>query len=195
MQRKDIKHLLIERYLNKVKFNGIRIGSLIAYYYALNFMNKQHARPVFTNLLVLLKYVLTLWNNKKAEPFRADFIFTKITNRFHFNALMDPLIVHYYNKSVIVCDDGSFDKNKFDIQDIQKRAIGFEQTNSNHSKDAGKILRTVFTAFYLLIKNRKRLRLSFPEVVYFGNNLFFQLRRTSFWDHYFNVAEKNHYVW
>ena len=190
MQQEIKNHKVVERYLNKVVFNGIRIGSLIAYYYSLNFISKKHARPIFTNLLVLLKYGLTLWNrNKKIEMYKADFIFTKLNNRFHFNALMDPLILHYYNNSIILCDDYSFDKNKFDIQKIQKKAINFIQTNSNSNEDAWNILMTIVTAFYCLIKNRKRLKLSFHEVVYFGKNLLVQLRRTSFWDHYFNKAD------
>jgi len=183
-----IHYKVLERYLNKVKLNGIRIGSLIAQYYALNYISKEHSKSIFTNLLVFLKYCFTLLNNKETKPHKVDFIFTKLNNRFHFNALMDPLINHYNNKSVILCDENSFGKNEYDIQ---KNTITFTQTNSNSNKDARKILITIFTTTYLLFKNKKRLHLKFHEIIYFVNNLLIQLRRTSFWDHYFNAIQSN----
>jgi len=186
-----IHYKVLERYLNKVKLNGIGIGSLIAQYYALNYISKEHSKSIFTNMLVFLKYCFTLLNNKETKPHKADFIFTKLNNRFHFNALMDPLINHYNNKSVILCDENSFGKNEFEIQNIQKNTITFTQTNSNSNKDARKILIAIFTVTNLLFKNRKRLHLTFHEIIYFVNNLLIQLRRTSFWDHYFNATQTN----
>lgn len=189
MQQDLGKHKILERYLNKAEFNGIRIGSLIAQHYALNFMSHQHAKPIIGNLMVMFKYVLTLWNNKKVKPECADFFFTKLNNRFHFNALIDPLILHYSDKSIIVCDEDSFDTSEQIFHNIKSRIIDFKQTNSNYNKDAGKIIMIVFTAFYLLFKKRKRLHLSLSEVIFFGSNLLVQLRRTSFWNHYFSIAE------
>jgi len=186
-----IHYKVLERYLNKVKLNGIRIGSLIAQYYALNYISKEHSKSIFTNMLVFLKYCFTLLNNKETKPHKADFIFTKLNNRFHFNALLDPLINHYNNKSVILCDENSFGKNEFEIQNIKKKSITFTQTNSNSNKDARKILIAVFTVTNLLFRNRKRLHLTFHEIIYFVNNLLIQLRRTSFWDHYFTAAQTN----
>lgn len=188
----EIKHYkVLERYLNKVKINGISIGSLIAQYYALNYISKQHSQSLFTNLLVFLKYCLTLLSIKKTKPHKVDFIFTKLNNRFHFNALMNPLINHYNNKIIILCDENSFDKDEFEIQNIKKNTITFTQTNTNYNKDAIKILIAIFSATCLLFKNRKRLHLTFHEIIYFVNNLLIQLRRTSFWDHYFNEIQEN----
>lgn len=189
MQKEILKYKIIERYLNKVKFNNIPIGSLLAQYYALDFINKQQSKTVFTNLLLILKYSITLWNNKKIKPLNWNFIFTKLSNRFHFNVLMDPLIRHYSDNSIILCDEKSFDKTKFDIEDIQKRTVSFAQTNSNYGKDAQKILKTSFFAFYILIKNRKRLQISITEVIYFVNNLLVQIRRASFWDQTMTFTE------
>lgn len=189
MTQDILKYKLVERYLNKVEFNEIAVGSLIGQYYAMNVISKQHSEKVFTNLLMILKYGITLWYNKKIRPYKADFIFTKLNNRFHFNALMDPLICHFGNKSIILCDETSLDKTKYHIQDLHSRIINFKQTNSNIRNDAFKITATIFTAFYLLVKNRQRLQLTFSELFYFINNLLVQLRRTSFWDHYMTVAD------
>lgn len=190
MQHEIKKNKAIEKYLNKVKFNDIKIGSLIAQYYALNLISRQHARPIIVNLLILTKYILTLWNIQKAKQLNADFLFTKLDNRFHFNALMDPLISHYRNNSIILCDENSFDKNKFSIHDIRKNIILFNETNSNSSKDSVKILKAILFASYLLLKNKKRLHLTFQEVIYFITNLLVQLRRVSFWDHSFTEADQ-----
>ena len=189
MQQENKKHKLLERYLNRVKFNDISVGGLIAQYYALNYMSDRYARPIFINFLIFIKYSLTLWNRNKIKPYETDFIFTKQNDRFHFNALIGPLIVHYSNNSTLVSNKDYFDNDQLDIQEIQKRAISFKQTYSNYSKDASKILSTVFSVFYLMLKNRKRLKLSFAEVVYFGGSLLVQIRKASFWDHYFFIME------
>lgn len=189
MQQEITKNQTIEKYLNKTEFNGIKIGSLIAQSFALNFINKGLHQNLIVNLLVLLKYIITLWNNKKTEQYHADFLFTKLDNRFHFNELMDPLISHYRNNSIVLYDNNSFDHNKFNIHDINDKTILFTQTISNTKKDSLKILRVIFSVSYLLLRNKKKLKLTYHEVLYYINNLLIQLRRTSFWNHYFTIAE------
>lgn len=189
MEQEIKKNRTIEKYLNRVKFREIRIGSLIAQYYALSFINKGQSQSIVTNLLLLIKYILTLWNNKKVKHHSAEFIFTKLTNRFHFNALMNPLIFHYQNNSIIIYNEDSFNKEDFNILNFNTKTILFEQTISNSPKDSIKILKSTCSVFYLLLKNRKRLQLKYSEIFYFGIAVLVQLRRTSFWNNYFAATD------
>ncbi|HEY3388741.1 MAG TPA: hypothetical protein VGK38_04160, partial [Prolixibacteraceae bacterium] len=104
------KHRRLEIYLNNIKFKKINIGSLLAEEFIINSYHQSKIN-FFRNILVLIKYVLTIFPFKKNPPVESEYIITKSHNRFHYNALMDPIVIHYLNKATIICDENAFESS------------------------------------------------------------------------------------
>lgn len=181
------KYRKIETFINKIEFKEIKLGSLLAQTLELNYYDV--SKPsFFKNLLILFKYSVTLPLAKPKIEVSSDFIFTKLTNRFHFNELIDPLILNYLNISTIVCDEKSFDPQLVTDNQIFSRSIMSKQTIANSRGDAIRIIQTTFKVLLILSYYRKKLEISCNDITFFSSTLLIQLRRVSYWDEYFKKS-------
>jgi len=101
---------------------------------------------------------------------------------------MDPLIIHYLEHSAILCNGNSFHPQLLKTYPIDKRIIKFSQTINNSKRDIPKILSVFSITTWILLKNRRRLRLSKEEYFFFLAQLLIQLRSVSFWNDYFSKS-------
>jgi hypothetical protein len=177
------KHKKLERYLNIVEFKRIKIGSLLAQTFEFNYYNP--CRKSFKNFIRIFKYLIYVFFPKNSIPIESDFIFTKLIRRFHFDELMNPLIIHYLKESAIVCNENSFDQVIMNRYIKNQHVIKFSQTINNDKKDIIRILSVFVRSSWILIRNKKRLNLSKDELFFFLAQLIIQLRSVSFWDSYF----------
>lgn len=180
---------IVERFLNLIRFKGINNGSLIAEFFALRTIDKRSADFPFLNISVLLKRMALLWKQDNSSLKYSKLIFTKLNNRFHCNELMNPLIRHYQNKGIILCDENYLNGHNPENDSADAGAILFQQTNNNLRKDGFEILKTTVAVLFILLRRRRRLNITYKEVLYFTNKMMEQLRKVSFWINYFNVAD------
>jgi hypothetical protein len=179
-----IKYKRLERFLNKIEFKKIKVGSLLAQALELNYYNETKLSYI-KYLLVFLKYSLTLPFSKTLKHKESAFLFTKLDNRFHFNELMDSLILHYLSKSTIICNNQSFDPKLSEVYPVYSRAISPGKTLLNSRRDSWGIFITTVMVLLALIKYKKRLLISSNEIFCYVNNALFQLRKSSYWNDYF----------
>lgn len=184
MDSRILKHRRLEKYLNTIEFRDIRIGSLLAQTFELNYYNP--CSKSIKNFIRIFKYLFYLFFPKDSLPVHSDFIFTKLISRLHFNELMDPLIIHFLENSAILCSENSFDNKLIERYPINEHMIRFSQTINNKRGDISNILFVFFKSTWSLFKNRRRLQLSKEELIFFLAQLIVQLRSVSFWDYYFS---------
>lgn len=187
MDIRIIKHRRLEKYLNLIEFKDIRIGSLLAQTFELNYYNPCSKFNI--NAARIVKYLFYLFFTRNSRPIPSSFIFTKLISRFHFNELMDPLIIHYLEQSAVICSENSFDSQIVNEYPINQRVIKFSQTINNNKRDIIYILYVFFKSTWILIKNKKRLKLNKEELSFFLAQLLVQLRSVSFWDNYFSRSK------
>ncbi len=186
MDNNIIKYRKLEKYLNTLEFRKIRIGSLLAQTFELNYYNP--CNKSMKNLIRIFKYIFYLFFPKDSNPIESNYIFTKLISRFHFNELMDPLIIHYLEHSTILCNENSFDAVLLKKYPIDQRVIRFSQTINNTRNDIPEILSIFLKSSRLLLKNKDRLKLSKEELIFFLAQLLIQLRSVSFWHNYFSKS-------
>jgi hypothetical protein len=187
MEQTIKKHKRLELFLNKKRFKGINVGSLLAEVFIINSYHQLDIK-FFRTIMVLIKYILTMFVSKKVKNINSTFIFTKLHNKFHYNTLMDDLLLHYLSRSTIICNENSFKPQLVSIYPIYTRSLHTSRTINNSLSDILKILSVSFAVMWVLIKNRKRLEVSKNEIIFFVTTLLIQLRRVSYWDRYFNKS-------
>jgi hypothetical protein len=183
-----LKFRKLERYLNKLEFNQIKIGSLLSQAFEIAYYN--NVKESLKNYFRIIKFLLSLYFIEDVKPLNSKYIFTKLINRNHFNELMDPLIIHYLNQSTIICNENSFDHVLKNIIPKDQLMIHFQQTHHNRRKDITKIISVFFLISRLLTKNRKRLHVSRNEILFFLSQLIIQLKSVSYWDYYFSKCDQ-----
>lgn len=184
MEQSISKHKKIELLLNKIKFKGIKVGSLLAEVFIINSYHPYDIK-FFKMILILIKYTLTMFLSKNLSIINSTFIFTKLSNKFHYNMLMDNLLLHYSERSVIIYDENTFDLKFNYFHSTYIRSMHASNTLNNSRADILKILTFSIKVMWILIKYRTRLEVTKNEIVFFVVKLLIQLRRVSFWDHYF----------
>lgn len=181
------KHLILEAYLNRIKFKRIGSGKLLAGYLESNSFHVFNYTFINSvkDIIKLTGYLIGMFNFKHFQSYNTSYIFTRINNKFSFGALIDPLILHYISDSAIFCNENSFDLRIREAFPIKEHSISISQGRGNSWKDIGEILITTFSVLMILVKNKKKLELSFYEIINFLKGLILQLRSVSFWDEYF----------
>jgi hypothetical protein len=184
VEQNIIKYKKLERFINKIEFKEIKVGSLLTEKLDLSYY-KETRLSYIKALLVFLKYLLTLPISKIPKHRYSKFIFTKLGNRFHLNELMDPLIVNYLNQSTIICNDRAFDPKLSETYSFSDRCVMTKQTLANNNKDTFQIIWSTFKVLFVFIKFKRRLQVSKNELVQYTLTSLIQFRKSSYWDDYF----------
>ena len=180
------KYVLLERYLNRLKYLNVPMGGTLA---AIFYLNGIHGvQSVFITLkhlfLAFSRLFLSLFK-KNPIGFKTPVLATWPSAKQHFSNMMIPLIDHY-KQDISVITNSEIKKLKL----FDAKYISNKQTFKTPSNNLIPLMAFYFKTLFVLSSGRKRLNLNTKEILYYALCLFHQAKIIAFYTKQFKKSKK-----
>jgi hypothetical protein len=177
MDKKELTEQL-EYELNHFQYSGIKCGSLLAQFIFQSVYKNQEdltnksktARAIFVTIKLFLKNIFTIVKKKSISN---RIIITKVSNNDHINKLMDPLIEHWKENSIVITN-GNITCAR---EEIDQKQLLYAPFFAN-------ILLTIHWLImaYQLLKITLKNKLPFGFWIQASSQLYIQFIRVAYWE-------------
>ena len=175
------KYVLLERYLNRLKYLNVPMGGTLADQFILNRVHGLQPELITLKHLFLAFFRLFLSLFKKnSVVFKTPVLATWLTARHHFSNMMTPIIKHYKKDITVIYNP---EVNKEDL--FGACFFSIKQTFNTPLNMFFPLMAFYFKTFFVLSSKRKQLSLNTREILFYSLRLFHQAKIIAFYTEQF----------